>query len=112
MEEMTCGSPSRLYVLHRGVLDRAGQERSENRNGINRQKEIHTHSKILCFKFLSLEIRGTLLSETTNYETPRVWLLCKEVCLNKLIRILRGFERLNAVGADIVEVAPAYNGVG
>jgi arginase family enzyme len=38
--------------------------------------------------------------------------LCKEVCLNKLIRILRGFERLNAVGADIVEVAPAYNGVG
>lgn len=30
----------------------------------------------------------------------------------EVIRILRGLERLNVVGADIVEVAPAYDGVG
>ncbi|CAG8974124.1 hypothetical protein HYALB_00002760 [Hymenoscyphus albidus] len=30
----------------------------------------------------------------------------------ELIRILRGVEGLNVVGADIVEVAPAYDGVG
>lgn len=30
----------------------------------------------------------------------------------ELIRILRGIERLNLVGADVVEVAPAYDGVG
>ena len=30
----------------------------------------------------------------------------------ELIRILRGLEGLNVVGADIVEVAPAYDGVG
>ncbi|KAL8695055.1 MAG: hypothetical protein Q9218_000423 [Villophora microphyllina] len=30
----------------------------------------------------------------------------------ELIRILRGLEDLNVVGADIVEVAPAYDGVG
>ena len=29
-----------------------------------------------------------------------------------MIRILRGLEALNIVGADIVEVAPAYDGVG
>ena len=29
-----------------------------------------------------------------------------------MIRILRGLEVLNVVGADIVEVAPAYDGVG
>ena len=30
----------------------------------------------------------------------------------EVIRILRGLEDLNVVGADIVEVAPAYDGVG
>ena len=30
----------------------------------------------------------------------------------ELIKILRGVEGLNVVGADIVEVAPAYDGVG
>jgi agmatinase len=30
----------------------------------------------------------------------------------EVIRILRGLERLNIVGADVVEVAPAYDGVG
>lgn len=30
----------------------------------------------------------------------------------EVIRILRGLESLNVVGADIVEVAPAYDGVG
>jgi agmatinase len=30
----------------------------------------------------------------------------------ELIRIIRGIEKLNLVGADIVEVAPAYDGVG
>lgn len=30
----------------------------------------------------------------------------------ELIRILRGVEALNVVGADVVEVAPAYDGVG
>ena len=29
-----------------------------------------------------------------------------------MIRIVRGLEDLNVVGADIVEVAPAYDGVG
>lgn len=29
-----------------------------------------------------------------------------------MIRILRGLEALNVVGADIVEVAPAYDGTG
>ena len=30
----------------------------------------------------------------------------------EMIRILRGVEGLNVVGADIVEVAPAYDGIG
>jgi agmatinase len=30
----------------------------------------------------------------------------------ELIRILRGVHRLNVVGADVVEVAPAYDGAG
>ena len=30
----------------------------------------------------------------------------------EVVRILRGLEGLNVVGADIVEVAPAYDGVG
>jgi len=30
----------------------------------------------------------------------------------ELIRILRGLEGLNVVGADVVEVAPAYDGTG
>ena len=30
----------------------------------------------------------------------------------EVIRILRGLEALNVVGADIVEVAPAYDGTG
>ncbi|THW71471.1 hypothetical protein D6D18_10462 [Aureobasidium pullulans] len=30
----------------------------------------------------------------------------------ELIRILRGIDGLNVVGADVVEVAPAYDGVG
>lgn len=30
----------------------------------------------------------------------------------ELIRILRGVEGLNLVGADVVEVAPAYDGTG
>ena len=30
----------------------------------------------------------------------------------ELIRILRGIEWLNVVGADVVEVAPAYQGAG
>lgn len=30
----------------------------------------------------------------------------------EVIRILRGLESLNVVGADIVEVAPAYDGAG
>ena len=30
----------------------------------------------------------------------------------ELIRILRGIETLNVVGADVVEVAPAYQGAG
>ena len=30
----------------------------------------------------------------------------------EMIRILRGLETLNVVGADIVEVAPAYDGIG
>jgi agmatinase len=30
----------------------------------------------------------------------------------ELIRILRGIEDLNVVGADVVEVAPAYQGAG
>ena len=29
-----------------------------------------------------------------------------------MIRILRGLEGLNVVGADVVEVAPAYDGAG
>ena len=28
------------------------------------------------------------------------------------MRILRGIQELNVVGADVVEVAPAYDGVG
>ncbi|PHH62551.1 hypothetical protein CDD81_6937 [Ophiocordyceps australis] len=32
--------------------------------------------------------------------------------MRELIRVLRGLERLNVVGADVVEVAPAYQGVG
>lgn len=32
--------------------------------------------------------------------------------MRELIRIIRGIESLNVVGADIVEVSPAYDGAG
>ena len=41
--------------------------------------------------------------------TPKLWIGWTS---REVIRILRGLESLNVVGADIVEVAPAYDGTG
>ena len=55
---------------------------------------------------LQIDVIDPGLAPGTGTPEPGGW------TTRELIRILRGVENLNIVGADIVEVAPSYDGVG
>lgn len=55
---------------------------------------------------LDIDVIDPGLAPGTGTPEPGGW------TSREVIRILRGLEDLNVVGADIVEVAPAYDGVG
>ncbi|KAI1451022.1 Arginase/deacetylase [Annulohypoxylon stygium] len=55
---------------------------------------------------LDIDVLDPAFAPGTGTPEPGGW------STRELIRILRGIEGLNLVGADVVEVAPAYQGVG
>lgn len=55
---------------------------------------------------VDIDVIDASLAPGTGTPEPGGW------TMRELIRILRGIEALNVVGADIVEVSPAYDGVG
>jgi agmatinase len=55
---------------------------------------------------IDIDVLDPGLAPGTGTPEPGGW------STRELIRILRGLEGLNVVGADVVEVAPAYDGVG
>jgi agmatinase len=55
---------------------------------------------------IDIDVLDPGLAPGTGTPEPGGW------TTRELIRILRGLEGLNVVGADVVEVAPAYDGVG
>ena len=63
-------------------------------------------TEVPVYLSLDIDVLDPGLCPGTGTPEPGGW------TSREVIRILRGLERLNVVGADIVEVAPAYDGVG
>jgi len=55
---------------------------------------------------IDIDVLDPGLAPGTGTPEPGGW------TTRELVRILRGIQELNVVGADVVEVAPAYDGVG
>jgi agmatinase len=67
-------------------------------------KRIGTEKKV--YLSIDIDVLDPGLAPGTGTPEPGGW------TTRELIRILRGIQELNVVGADVVEVAPAYDGVG
>jgi agmatinase len=67
-------------------------------------RRIGTHVPV--YLSVDIDVLDPGLAPGTGTPEPGGW------TTRELIRILRGVEGLNVVGADVVEVAPAYDGVG
>jgi agmatinase len=67
-------------------------------------KRIGTEKKV--YLSIDIDVLDPGLAPGTGTPEPGGW------TTRELIRILRGIQELNIVGADVVEVAPAYDGVG
>jgi agmatinase len=65
---------------------------------------IGTQTKV--YLSIDIDVLDPGLAPGTGTPEPGGW------TSRELIRILRGIEGLNVVGGDVVEVAPAYDGVG
>ena len=63
-------------------------------------------TEVPVYLSLDIDVLDPGLCPGTGTPEPGGW------TSREVIRILRGLEDLNVVGADIVEVAPAYDGVG
>lgn len=63
-------------------------------------------TEVPVYLSLDIDVLDPGLCPGTGTPEPGGW------TSREVIRILRGLENLNVVGADIVEVAPAYDGVG
>ncbi|ETN39704.1 agmatinase [Cyphellophora europaea CBS 101466] len=59
-----------------------------------------------CYVSVDIDVLDPGLAPGTGTPEPGGW------TTRELIRILRGIEDLNVVGADVVEVAPSYDGRG
>lgn len=67
-------------------------------------ERIGTKKKV--YLSIDIDVLDPGLAPGTGTPEPGGW------TTRELIRILRGIENLNVVGADVVEVAPAYDGAG
>jgi agmatinase len=67
-------------------------------------ERIGTEKKV--YLSIDIDVLDPGLAPGTGTPEPGGW------TTRELIRILRGIQELNVVGADVVEVAPAYDGVG
>jgi agmatinase len=67
-------------------------------------ERIGTEKKV--YLSIDIDVLDPGLAPGTGTPEPGGW------TTRELIRILRGIQELNIVGADVVEVAPAYDGVG
>jgi agmatinase len=63
-------------------------------------------TEIPVYLSIDIDVLDPGLAPGTGTPEPGGW------TTRELIRILRGIEELNVVGADVVEVAPAYDGAG
>lgn len=74
--------------------------------GITQQILNHIGPDVPVYLSLDIDVLDPGLAPGTGTPEPGGW------TTRELIRILRGIEGLNVVGADVVEVSPAYDGVG
>lgn len=63
-------------------------------------------TEVPVYLSIDIDVIDPGLAPGTGTPEPGGW------TTRELIQILRGIERLNLVGADVVEVAPAYDGAG
>lgn len=66
----------------------------------------HVGTEVPVYLSIDIDVIDPGLAPGTGTPEPGGW------STRELIRILRGIEGLNIVGADLVEVAPAYDGTG
>lgn len=66
----------------------------------------HVGTETPVYLSIDIDVIDPGLAPGTGTPEPGGW------TTRELIRVLRGIEGLNVVGADIVEVAPAYDGTG
>jgi agmatinase len=67
---------------------------------------LHLGTEIPVYLSLDIDVLDPGLAPGTGTPEPGGW------TPREIIQILRGIEDLNLVGADVVEVAPAYDGNG
>lgn len=63
-------------------------------------------TEVPVYLSIDIDVLDPGLAPGTGTPEPGGW------TMRELIRILRGVEGLNVVGADVVEVSPSYDGVG
>ncbi|PQE28636.1 hypothetical protein CJF30_00010939 [Rutstroemia sp. NJR-2017a BBW] len=63
-------------------------------------------TEVPVYLSIDIDVLDPGLAPGTGTPEPGGW------TMRELIRILRGLEGLNVVGADVVEVSPSYDGVG
>jgi len=66
----------------------------------------HVGTETPVYMSIDIDVIDPGLAPGTGTPEPGGW------TTRELIRVLRGIDSLNIVGADIVEVAPAYDGTG
>ena len=66
----------------------------------------HVGTETPVYLSIDIDVLDPGLAPGTGTPEPGGW------TTRELIRVLRGIEALNVVGADIVEVAPSYDGTG
>ena len=73
---------------------------------ISRQIVSHVGTETPVYLSIDIDVIDPGLAPGTGTPEPGGW------TTRELIRVLRGIEGLNVVGADIVEVAPSFDGAG
>ena len=71
-----------------------------------RQIVDHVGTETPVYLSIDIDVIDPGMAPGTGTPEPGGW------TTRELIRVLRGIENLNIVGADIVEVAPSYDGTG
>ncbi|EMD00708.1 hypothetical protein BAUCODRAFT_29066 [Baudoinia panamericana UAMH 10762] len=74
--------------------------------GVARKIVSHVGTETPVYLSIDIDVIDPGLAPGTGTPEPGGW------TTRELIRVLRGIEGLNVVGADVVEVSPAYDGTG